>query len=819
MKRKLFYLFAMLCVSIAQTTTARVQNPAIEGVVKNENNVGAEFATVILTTDNSVEVAGAITDATGKFVLSAPKGDYTLVIQHLGYEQYTQPIKLLSGTAQIDNITLNPSTTVMQSVEVTTRFISREADRFVVNVANSPAAIGKNALEMLNVSPGVWVNDQGISINGKSGVKMIVNERIMNLSTDELNAYLKNINAEDIQKIEVIPTAGADYDADSQSGIIKITLKRQRVDGIEGNLGTTYMIGNSIYEIAPSANINYRSGKLSLYTNLNYSAEKTQNIAHERTDYHNSQNTVRSGSRIDSKNRYYGIRLGSIYDISAKQNIGVEIYFSDFREPQNTIGISDFMTEMLTTKNNSNYHSISTRNDISATVNYLIKLDTAGSSFKLIGDFTSRKSDENNDYFNAASMWMPTTPSDIMHSDTTYRSNSASDYKIYSATANLDLVLSARTKLSSGAKFTYNHMDNKLLYEGFNAGSENWEIDLNQSLRNDYSEKIAAAYAIVNTRLSIIKLSAGLRGEYTYAAPRTAQQQGDNTTQTTRAKQSYFSLFPTINISIPGNKRESTLFIVAYSRKISRPGFWALNPFRMQLSEYSYISGNPSLQPTFSNSFTFTSVLSHKYSITLGTDLIHNSIEQRVIRDAHNPDILMYQHYNSPNQERYYIAANLPLTITKWWTLNANLTGINMSYRLTSDSPKKHHNMAYTNATNNVTLPKNFFIEVSYYYQSRWIMGNMKSYSTQNVSLSIKKRFAKERFTASVSAYNLIKGASNMRVEVMGEGFEKYTSMNENWSDRRFVFSLRYNFRSGVSFKAKSVESGSKEDANRLGGK
>lgn len=819
MKRKILYLFAMLCALVVQTTTARVQNPAIEGVVKNEDNVGAEFATVILTTDNSAEVAGAITDATGKFVLSAPKGDYILVIQYLGYEQYTQPIRLISGTTQIDNITLNPSTTVMQSVEVTTRLITREADRFVVNVANNPVAIGKNALEMLKVAPGVWVNDQGISINGKSGVKVIVNERIMNLSTDELNVYLKNINAEDIQKIEIIPTAGADYDADSPSGIIKITLKRQRADGIEGSIGATYMVGNSIYEIAPSANINYHSGKLSLYTNLNYSVEKAQNNARERTNYHDSPNTVRSGSRIDSKGKYYGIRLGGIYDITQRQNIGAEVYFSDFREPQKTIGTSDFMTELLTTNNNSNYHSISTRRNISATVNYLIKLDTVGSSFKLIGDFTSRKSDENNDYFNAAAMWIPTTPSDIMHSDTTYRSNSASDYNIYSATANLDLVLSPKTKLSAGVKYTYNHMDNKLLYEGLNTTSKNWEVDLNQSLRNDYSEKIGAAYAIVNTRISIVKLSAGLRGEYTYAAPRTKQQQSDNTSLTTRAKQSYFSLFPTINISIPGNKKESTMFIAAYSRKISRPGFWALNPFRMQLSEYSYISGNPSLQPTFSNSFTFTSVLAHKYSITLGADLIHNSIEQRVVRDAHNPDILMYQHYNSPNQQRYYIAANLPLTITKWWTLNANLTGINMSYRLTSDSPKKNHNMAYANATNNITLPKNFFVEVSYYYQSRWIMGNMKSYSTQNVSLSIKKRFAKERFTASVSAYNLIKGASNMRVDVMGEGFEKYTSMNENWSDRRFVFSLRYNFRSGVSFKAKSVESGSGEDANRLGGK
>lgn len=819
MTKRVLYLFALICALLTQSFAASTKEPGVAGTVVNETGKGAEFATVVLTKGDSSEVAGAIADSVGRFVLRAPAGKYTLAVHYLGYEVYKRAVTLSTGITKVENIALTPSSTIMQSVEVSTRLITREADRFVVSVANNPIAIGKTALEMLPLAPGVWIKDGNISINGKSGTKVMINERMLNLSADEMEIYLKNINAEDIHKIEVIPISGADYDADSQGGIIKITLKRQRADGIEGNMGIGYSTAQGTYNVNPSANLNYRNGDLSLYTNLNYNKGTSDMNGWEKTKYTPSNNTINSTTGIVNNNEYYNVRAGMIYDISSQHNIGAEGFYTTSTQPSTTDGVSDFNTATDITHNTSHYRQKDNGDRVGVTVNYLYKIDTIGSTFKFIGDFNSRVSGSRNDYYNAAEQWLIDAYPDRTSSDTTSRSNSNSDYKIYSATASLELKLSPNSKLSSGLKYTYNRMDNNSLYEGYNTASQDWTIDRVQSLRNDYSEKIAAVYAIFNTKFKTLSLSAGLRGEYTNSAPRTVQQQQDDTQVTARTKQSYFSMFPTVNISIPLNKAQSNSIILAYSRKISRPGFWALNPFRIQLSEYSYITGNPLLNPTFRNDYSMTTVLKYKYTLTVGATMTKDGVSQIISRDPNDPDMVIYRHENIASKWDLYLNANAPINIRKWWTLNANATVVNRSQELTPGAPKSNNLMFNGNATTNFTLPKNFFLEANYYYMSRFVEGNMIARPMHNLSVSAKKRFAKDHFTASISLNNIIKDACHMRLTSTGEGFSKNIYMRQSWGMRRLTFSLRYNFRSGISFKERKVESGSADDAGRMGGK
>ena len=152
----------------------------------------------------------------------------------------------------------------------------READRFVVDVANAPAAIGKDGIELLERAPGVWIDGEKISINGKSGSKVYVNDRELRMEPEQLLTYLRSLRAEEIQKIEVVPTSGADYDADSAGGIIRITLKKRRENGVNGSVAFNTTQGEIVHRYNPSANINLHSGRVDFYASAWDLSERTR---------------------------------------------------------------------------------------------------------------------------------------------------------------------------------------------------------------------------------------------------------------------------------------------------------------------------------------------------------------------------------------------------------------------------------------------------------------------------------------------------------------------------------------------------------------
>lgn len=186
----------------------------------------------------------------------------------LGYEKKQRGITIVHDT-DLGRIVLDPSEISLQGVEVKAAPIVREADRFIVNVADMPQAIGRTAVEMLKLSPGVWIRDD-IAIFGKKGAKVMINNRLLRETGEDLINYLNQIPAEDILRIEIVPNSGAEYDADMTAGIIKITLKRKRDNGIDGAVGIYYShaFSNASSTTSPSFNLNYRNDRLSLYASM-----------------------------------------------------------------------------------------------------------------------------------------------------------------------------------------------------------------------------------------------------------------------------------------------------------------------------------------------------------------------------------------------------------------------------------------------------------------------------------------------------------------------------------------------------------------------
>ena len=781
----------LLIVTLATTATqlfAAHLCPST-GRVVDEQGKAVEYATVVLL-KGTEQVAGMATDAEGHFVLKAAPGEYTLWIQYLGFDPVKKPVRV-EQESHLGDFVMHASATGIQSVEVKARLVRREADRFVVDVANAPAAIGKEGIELLERAPGVWIDGEKISINGKSGSKVYVNDRELRMEPEQLLTYLRSLRAEEIQKIEVVPTSGADYDADSAGGIIRITLKKRRENGVDGSVSFNTSQGTIIHRYDPSANINVHSGRADFYASAWGSFGKDRTTTDEQTLYNTADKALNAHSEMKGRNRSFGASAGAVVEIDDKNSVGAEVEYWRNRngEPNNTY--TDFRDGGTLTHTDSHFDNLNVRNNYSATFNYIRKIDTLGSTLKLLLDYTRRETDAGNDNFSRI-----TAPGSA--ADSTYRDNAASVYNVATATLALEKKFSPRWSLKAGAKYTYNDMHNDALYEYLKGDA--WVRNDKQSFTINYTENIAAAYAIASAQLGRWSLVAGLRGEYTHT---TGKDVG----------QDYFSLFPNANVSFALSKEKGWSLIAQYARTIERPRFWCLSPQRMQISDYTYQTGNPSLDPSFTQDVSLTLVAAHKYTLTAGVQLVGDEIQQTMQADPENPDLLQLAWVNYDATKNCYASVNLPFQPAKWWQLNANVTYMRRGQRVEQHGAEEFFNWGFVNLSTTFTLPAKFYIDLSYRYQSRLDLGNCWVEPDHRLQAGVKKRFG-DRFTASFSVQNLLD--QGQEIGAHGDGFVRTMKARQTWSNRSFRIGLTYNFKSGKAFKRKAVEAGSADEKSRL---
>lgn len=773
---------------------------AITGRTCNEQKENIEYSTVMLISKkDTLKVFGTVSDGDGKFTLSAPKDEYTLCVEYVGYEQNCQDITLDSNI-EVGDIVLKEAPIGIDAVVVKANLVTRESDRFVVNVSGSAMAIGKTATEMLNIAPGVWVHD-GISINGRDGTRVMINDRLLKETGEDLVNYLNTIKAEDIKKIEVIPYAGADYDANMTGGIVKITLTRQREDGLNGSASMRFdrNFEWAYNNISPSFNLNYKTGKVSLYTNIGYNSWGWHGESHETTQFLNSDNHIDTRTRAHNDDSYnYHGRLGAIYEIDKKQSVEIETDMGLNRNKNLTLGNSNYFENQSITTSIGKYDNRNNANRFGLSGNYILNLDTVGSSFKLLADYYRTNNNERDNY--------NTEYIGLQNNDSTYINSTITQNTMYSVTANFDFVLDKNTTVKTGGKYTHNEMYNDLSYDFLGSNDQQWHNIPSQSSINQYMENIGALYINFSTKLKDrIGINLGLRGEYTNVNPSTS-----STIMT--EKQNYFGLFPNANISIPVNKNADNMFIVNYSRKIERPSFWQLNPYKTVLSEYSSIQGNPKLKPVYKNNVSLAFVLNNKYTFTAGATISQNTITQIGVVDPNDTEKILYQFQNLKNERSFLIAANIPTDIFKWWRLNMNLTG--MHSKNNTNGMEFTQNSFIGNMNNIFTLCKDTYLEFNTFYISGFLSGNLRIKSYYNLDASIKRNFAKGKFTASVFINNITNRNNRIRATIIGSDFIRHMDVWQNW--QAVGISLRYNFKKGKEIKVKNIETGAAEDKSRM---
>lgn len=761
-----------------------------KGHVSDVKGNVVEYATVVLLEDGR-QVSGAVTSNEGNFRIEAKAGKYRLVVQCVGYEPLRKELALpFNGR---DSLTLDFSSYSLTEVVVQAKNIERKADRFVISVLPST---GKDGTELLSQAPGVWLADGNISINGARGTKVFVDNREIRLTGDELLAYLRSLKSEDIKRIEVIPVTGADYEASARGGVIRISLRRRPDNGVQGYVSMGTSQAPSLRAYRPSAAVNARLGKWSLNGAVSGSfipREKGGMIS-ER-EYVAVGNEFSSQSRFDTESRYGNGRVGVIFEIDSLNSVGAEIEYVRQRSDGTSWSHTDLVKNYDPVMSTGNYIQQDDYNTLSATFNYIRKMDARGSVLKIIADYVNKSSTGNN-------LHRIQYEQERWSNDTVYRSDARADYDMVTADVSFLKYLNKKMSFKVGGKYTYTLMDDYSFYEGL-ARDGRWLPNPDYGYMLKYNEHILGAYASFSAEIDKWAFMAGIRAEYAKTSDRSEDFSRD-----------YVDLFPNLNVTYAFDPIKRWMLIGQYARNIERPPFYTLNPNRVQSSDYSYQVGNPYLRPTYIHRFSATLVFSYRYTFTIGGNLHRDLIREFCKQDAGNPDVSYITYENHDVENHWFVAVNLPFQPFSWCNLTGNFVGVRQDIRMTEASHFTPHYLAFVNAIATFTLPAGYTVEARYNGVSRLYSGNSEVAPRHTVGVMARKKFLNDKLLVAASVDNIFDRANTYASNL--DAYRALSFHESGATGRIFKLTLTWNFNSGKKIKKSKVEIGSGTERSRL---
>lgn len=788
----------------------------IIGKVIDGNTKTIESATIsLLGFKDSLVVKMSIADKTGRFVFEEiAEGKYVVSITAIGHEKgYSDVIDLKpeSNVIELKTIELKPVAKAISGVIVTSKrpFIEQKPGKTVLNVEASPTNSGLNALELLEKSPGVSVdNDGNISLKGKQGVLILVDGKPTYMSGADLTALLKNMQSSNLDQIEIMTNPPAKYDAAGNSGIINIKTKKGIVKGMNGTANLGYSQG--FYgRVNGGLNLNYRNNKLNLFGGYNGGTWEGYNkLTIDRNFYEDDKSTLKGSSdqvsRPHFKGVYHNLKAGLDYYFTKKDVLGIVVngnFNTGDEDPMSvsnvrnavgeidykirSIGLNERKSSNLTTNLNYKHTFDSTGREITA------DLDQAFYNNKGHTSLNTRIYDKY----------------DIKKgSDILLNGFIPSEINIYSAKVDYVHPFKGGLKLETGLKTSFVKTDNQVEYLR-NSGTE-WSID-DRSNHFIYEENINAIYAIFSKTLKKWELTGGLRMENTIA-------KGHQIKSDSSFKRDYTSLFP--NVGIGYNANEKNQFNLSYSRRITRPDYDDLNPFVFFLDSLTYGQGNPYLQPQFTNnvelSHTFNRFLTTTLNYTQTDDIITQLLKQNTEKKV---TFQTKENFSKMIQIGIAVSANIP--VTKWWNTNIYTNIFNNHYTglyqngIKNDPIDVQFTSFMTNVTNSFTLGKGWSTEISGWYRSKGAHGLLVANEMYAVNSAISKTVFNKKGTIKM-------GVRDIFYTQQFSGYAKYSDVDVNIASKRDSrqFNLTFNYRFGKKniAPARRKVGGAGEEQNRV---
>ena len=795
MNRKILFTLISLIVCIALHAQNTPTHKISGSIIDSSSREAVPFANISLTQNDSI-IAGGISDDNGNFKIAATAGQYTLCISFIGYKNHCEQIVLNQDT-YIGMIELGRDATMLSDVVISQSLTERRGDRLVVNLASSPLVEGKNTRDILNYTPGVHIDNRGtVSINGVQNVRVMINDRDVKMSGDELLSYLESINASDILKIEIIPMAGAEYEADSAGGVIHITLKKKALEGVNATVGMSYTQG--IYPVlSPWIKAAWRKDRLSINARYNYNYNQSVNSLEEWTDYLLTGTHHTSTTQVIGKSQSHYATIDAVYDLTSHSEIGLAVEYNTSNTNSTTTGntIQEGHSGIMTIPNNFTEHG--PYDMVNLTAYYRIKVDTLGSYLKIMADYTSR---DRSSSVHSASEYIQN--GNIIKSNI-YDYLSPTYIDLYSLRADYDKKTRGKISWSIGGKYSISDISSVADYRSYDAG--NWIEDDPRDNTFTYRENVLAGYGKMNISLPHMwAATLGVRIEHTHL-------ETHSLTMEEKDSQDFTDIFPQVSIMKSFGEKKNHSLSFNYTRRLSRPSYSIYNPYMMPITEFSSIVGNPDIRPSYINRYSLTGVLSGKYSLTAMYNSSRGDVAQMVMSDPQNPDKTIYQHVNMGRSSQWILSLYTPVKITSWYGIDLNATAYYMEQGYEDNTSYNVATNAYIQ--NNFTWKKGWSATISAWGVTRQKQANMVVDPMWGMDISVVKKCLDNRLVFSLNATDIFNTMHNV-IYSHGDDFSKKTI--SRWESQGVSLSVRWNFINGKKSKTKTVESGDSEQRDRL---
>ena len=776
----------------------------LNGQVIGEQNETITDAAIQLKllSDTTLKAGQNSYNGTFKFT-GLKKGLYALSITKSGYTPVEKYLNLNGDTSV--TIAMLPYIEELTQVTVTgkKKAIEQQPGKITFNVASSVTAQGGNALTALAKIPGIKIVGTNIGLVGKGTVKVMVNNKMLEISDDNLANYLSALAAKDIEKIEVITSPGANYDAAGNAGIIHIITKPNQQEGWSGSMQGSYGRQNAYNNYIFNGSVNYKKNKWNAFGNVNLNRHKELMgwiIGVDYPTYNWSLNDT-GIYRIDDYNATVGIG----YQIGKKSQLQLSYHYGYREEGHNLDGhddVKNYITDNKTGQLDSIIRSFATYNPVAKTnalnLHYSTTLNDKGTTLSADADYFNFF---RTDYSNFRGYMQPGLLED--GSENALFSNTAKqNILIYTAKADLTLPTSFATWML-GAKMSNIRIYSDALY--YNLGSDAPVFDSSKSNKYDYSENTQAAYLQGSKKWGQITLNAGVRLEHTSTT-------GHSILLGTTDKNSYIKLYPSLSFTYQTSDNNN--FWLEYNRRINRPTFWNLNPYRSMLTAYAYYDGNPALKPEYTTQVE----LGHSYKQMLFSSLYYrhtkNSFDNLTIGSLDT--FLVYRTpLNFLTTSTWGLQERINLAPAKWWdaALQLNLyyteSTSKLNYVTDQDGWGQYISLGNTFYFNK---KKNFSGAVNFWCQFPEVdhIGTTNTYNS--LDLGLLYTTDNKKWTLGLNATDIFKNSCPTYYTQVNGLQQSYEHFQLN---RSLVLSITYQF--GQRPKASDQRAtGNQEERSRL---
>lgn len=794
MKKANLLIFLVLPLFCLAQSTLR-----LKGKITSETT-SLEWADVSIINSEGKIIDGTTTKQDGSFEMNLKSGFYKIGINLLGFTDYEKEF-LLEKDTDLGIIILKENTTKLGEVIIQSKkkTIEQKTDRLVYNLENNVTTTGGDALSAINTAPGVVVKNDLIMILGKGTSRVMIDGRLIELTGEELNNFLKSISAGDIKNIEIISNPPAKYEADGTGGLINIIMKK----GVRDSWKNT-------------TTASYDQNKYGVYTlrnNFFYNKNKFRFSAsvNGKTGYKNADESLKMyfpdglskmSSTTKVKDENLSGKLALDYDFSKSTTIGFQ-FLNDRNNPDfgSDIRIEKYnlQNELKDVTLNKSFTDKGSKNQ-TYNAHLITKLDSLNRKLSFDVDYFNYSSKFDRDFI--ANNYTP----DMQFVDVNQAGRNISNQDIdnWSFKADMEHPLKA-LNLSYGAKMSFTNSVSDVLFYNNTTGTP--ELDPNQSNRFKYTENNQAIYINGDKKINEKwNLQMGLRIENT-------QTSGFSETLNQENVNDYLKLFPTFYASY--KKNENNSFSLNYGKRINRPRFDLLNPFKVYINSNSYSEGNPFLRPSFSDNFE----LSHSYK-----EILRTSIFMNVITNGYGVVFTSIPETNTQiiTRENYFKGLNYGLGesysagFSDWWQSENSLYFLgSKTESIKNINATPSNSLQIDFSTNNTfILGKTTKLQIDFSYSTPFKNGLYEVGYVSSFDIGFKQDLFNKTLQVAFLANDIFNTSYLKDFVSVVNGVKQVYSQNES---NRFVrLSVVYNF-GNKKINVKERNFGNQEERKRTG--